>query len=1250
VLLCAVSELVVGVDAGEVPSGLVIEAEHFEIPYFADWTPQKGLGWYAKEHIHGSGRGVAICDEHSVGAEMLYRLPKPLPPGKHFLYVLYYPMHGGGENRIDFTLGTVDGQDFRAAASQPLSWSKKAFYTWAELAFETTVPVNALKAKATKIERKSIGDVPDQPYAMIFLDSLYLAGRAGLKFPGRHRYWSLDLRAKAKAQTQATGKPRPDKPSPFGEVVEGVNLVRNGGFEVGVLPYWFGWKCDRWVRLNPPPGVKERPKSMRLMWDNASTTLTPENLVQQERHEGTRSLHLKLEKGWQKEVGDQRSCGIASFPFPVKEGKFTVSFWAKPTDGGVQYICGLDNYGKIGRAYSRYFYQAHGRILGTFNGELKEGWARYQQEIAIKQGAKEALFWFFAFGKERADVFLDDVQVVMGEPAEAKMRLPEVGVVSPVVGRVYYDTKPVTFKVLADGPGSKLKCRFRVTNVFRDEVEKGSLKLRLSEGHGQAGLSLKLRTRGSYLFEIWPAEASEFTSQLAFHIIPPPKKLNRTGVISSRANCEAVVRFFERAGIRYNAYLWDQQFMWKSCNPEKGKYIWYDEIRERKARAGIQEVPWLWTHQTADWSRDPKMSPIGINGSNLNWPSPEAYGKFVQDMVGHYKGIRHWILGDELDLQIEPKKYAPYLIAALNGLSKANPEARGVPSGSPLWSERLYNEIGWAKCDTLGGSYHNMPEGLYWQERELLEKHGKPRPWHIGVGWGCRSLYTFSETEFKTTSPFPPCLRTAQNIALQCAVVAPEFYTQYTTRYGPPDPFNFFEFDGSFKAQGITYVLVLDFLADADRGDKIINQNAGERVKAFWVNKPGGIAVATWGLGDLKVDVPADKVRIRDVFTNPIPFPKKGLLRLDAKSLYFIEDRGLGKEALLSAIETAEVKFPNDTKCVILPGAKRGEIDLGVLLRRERAASYCVEVGERWLEERPLNHADPEGRYRAAWPRTLAQGGGRATFDLRRGEERLVRFPLFGRWVGKRSLNNLDLDVWLTEADGLKKRLRGGWAAKGLWVVSAMKAKGVVLDGNLDEWDDRLPSFVYASQRLSGNYQHKQTRHGSWRVKERPDASVRLLAAYDDSALHFGIRVRDDDLQFADADEEQPADRLELLFDTDLLGDVQSHQMDEDDRRLVIGPGFREGDQELAILSGGIASQTVPAWIARTRDGYVVELSVPWSALCSMARLRAYGMGFEARLIDADGSLEKKSELVLSGNGDYPHNDPRGWAQLLLVD
>jgi len=261
-----------------------------------------------------------------------------------------------------------------------------------------------------------------------------------------------------------------------------------------------------------------------------------------------------------------------------------------------------------------------------------------------------------------------------------------------------------------------------------------------------------------------------------------------------------------------------------------------------------------------------------------------------------------------------------------------------------------------------------------------------------------------------------------------------------------------------------------------------------------------------------------------------------------------------------------------------------------------------------------------------------------------------VRFPLFGRWVGKRSLNNLDLDVWLTEADGLKKRLRGGWAAKGLWVVSAMKAKGVVLDGNLDEWDDRLPSFVYASQRLSGNYQHKQTRHGSWRVKERPDASVRLLAAYDDSALHFGIRVRDDDLQFADADEEQPADRLELLFDTDLLGDVQSHQMDEDDRRLVIGPGFREGDQELAILSGGIASQTVPAWIARTRDGYVVELSVPWSALCSMARLRAYGMGFEARLIDADGSLEKKSELVLSGNGDYPHNDPRGWAQLLLVD
>ena len=399
--------------------------------------------------------------------------------------------------------------------------------------------------------------------------------------------------------------------------------------------------------------------------------------------------------------------------------------------------------------------------------------------------------------------------------------------------------------------------------------------------------------------------------------------------------------------------------------------------------------------------------------------------------------------------------------------------------------------------------------------------------------------------------------------------------------------------------------------------------------------------IALWGRGDLKLAVPREKVQLYDVLTNRIPFPGNGLLSLNEERLYFLEDRGLGKQPLLDAVANAEVTFPDDVKCVILPGEGRNEIDLGILLRRSRAGTYNIAVGERWLEQRAVSAADPDGRYGKLQPQALKQDGGTASFRLEQGQERLVRFPLYGRWVGMRPLNNLDLDVWLTEADGLKKKLRGGWAARGMWVVSCMKTNEVKLDGRLDEWRDHLPSFVYASQRLSGNYQHRQARFGSWRAKEMRDSGVRLLSSYDANAMYFAAHVSDDDLR--------PADRMELLLDTDLLGDVQNHHMNEDDLRVTVRPAAEPGRQRFPLLSGGKTTQ-IDGSIAEAEGGYVVELALPWSILGSKKKARAYGMGFELRLIDADGSLEKKSELVLSGNGEHRWDDPRGWAQLLLLE
>jgi hypothetical protein len=987
------------------------------------------------------------------------------------------------------------------------------------------------------------------------------------------------------------------------------------------------------------------------MADSAATALTSENLTSDRPWEGRYALRLGLEKGWMKMERDQYTCGIASFPFPVRDGSVTVSFYAKAAQPGIRYVFGLDDYGPIGTAYPRYFYQAHGRAIGSSGGTFETEWRRHHQPITIKPGVKDAVFWLIGYADAAGRIDIDGVQVELGGPSDYKARPTEVGVLSPVIGRVYYDTEPVKFTVLAaSGTERHVKCRFRATNIFREVAEQGSVTIRLSEGHGSQDLALRLATRGSYLFEIWPEGTEGFTSQLAFHIIPPPKARNRTGVICDRANCEAATRFFERVGVRYNGYLWDQQFMGDSCNPEAGKYVWYDELRDRKVRAGIIDVPWVWADQMPKWSRDPSKSPIGINGSNLKWPSPEAYGKFVYDMASHYRGIRRWVIGDELDLQIDPLEYAPYLESALDALKRANPEAKGMPSASPQWCERLYDKIGWDRCHTLGGSYHNAPEGMYWQERELLDRHGKGPPWHLGVGWGCRSLYTFAESEFKASSPFAACVEVARNLSLQYAIVAPEFCTQYTTRYGPPDPFNFFDFDGSFKAQGITYVLVMDFLADAERGDKVVGR-VGERVRIVWFTKPDGITAALWGKGELELNIPKGRAELRDMFTNPVSLPRNRRLAMDEKTLWFLQDRGLGKDLFLKTLADAAATFPDDEKCLVLPGAKPGQLDLGVLVRRRRAGNVRVELEPRWLDDRPVSAKDPEGGYARLSPRNLSITGGQANFDLGAGGERLLRFPFYCSWVGRHPLNDLDLGVWITESDGMRKRLRGGWAAKGLWAVSCVRTDAAGTSGARLPWDERLPSFVYASRRLSGNYQDKQARTGSWRVNEIQDSGARLLAAYDPESLHFEIKVTDNDIVNAEGESlASSGDRVELLFDADLLGDIERHTMDRDDVRITIRPGAGDGRRSFPWRAGDGRIGEVSGRLARSADGYTVELDVPWALLGPIERAQAYGIGFDLRLIDADGHPSVKSELVLSGNGDYPWDDPRGWAQLLLMD
>ena len=117
---CALS-LAAIVARGGAPCQLELEAKSFDgIPCYSNWHPAKGIGWYVKEHIHASGRAVAICDGYNVGAAMQKRLPAPVPAGTVRAFVRVYRMHGGTRNAIEVSLGTVEEGAFRAAAARSI--------------------------------------------------------------------------------------------------------------------------------------------------------------------------------------------------------------------------------------------------------------------------------------------------------------------------------------------------------------------------------------------------------------------------------------------------------------------------------------------------------------------------------------------------------------------------------------------------------------------------------------------------------------------------------------------------------------------------------------------------------------------------------------------------------------------------------------------------------------------------------------------------------------------------------------------------------------------------------------------------------------------------------------------------------------------------------------------------------------------------------------------------------------------------
>jgi hypothetical protein len=172
-------------------------------------------------------------------------------------------------------------------------------------------------------------------------------------------------------------------------------------------------------------------------------------------------------------------------------------------------------------------------------------------------------------------------------------------------------------------------------------------------------------------------------------------------------------------------------------------------------------------------------------------------------------------------------------------------------------------------------------------------------------------------------------------------------------------------------------------------------------------------------------------------------------------------------------------------------------------------------------------------------------------------------------------------------------------------------------------------------------------------VADERDLSAACASRWTEDILFLACRVRDDILvQEASGNLLYEGDSLELYFDTEVMRDRESAEMDRDDVQIGILPGaafdrapevylWFPRDEERFLSEVGVSSRT-------TSEGYDVEIAVPWQTLDFRPKSSDF-LGFSLNLNDNDtpGTTAQESQLSLISTHQWAN--PTTWGLLLLA-
>ncbi len=196
-------------------------------------------------------------------------------------------------------------------------------------------------------------------------------------------------------------------------------------------------------------------------------------------------------------------------------------------------------------------------------------------------------------------------------------------------------------------------------------------------------------------------------------------------------------------------------------------------------------------------------------------------------------------------------------------------------------------------------------------------------------------------------------------------------------------------------------------------------------------------------------------------------------------------------------------------------------------------------------------------------------------------------------------------------------------------------------DGDLREWLALSPVSITYVTFGQNNYQGPQ------------DASGTLYLAWDEQYLYLAFQVLDDRyVQEAQGRYLYQGDSVEILVDTDLMGDRVQRRLSRDDYQIGFSPGNPLGSQlqawrwyprplEQRLEGFPMAAR---AWT----HGYQLEIALPWDVLHLQPR-PGLRVGFNAAISDNDLPGQRIQQTLVSTSPYRRLTDPTTWGELVLL-